>query len=176
MAQIEPVVTEKLSRTAARRKDFVRMAPRALSVEMRVNGKRVRALIDSGSMADFMSTTLAEQLNVPQVPLEKPINIQLASRGSRTVVNYSTTVQLQYEDIDEKRHFDIMNVEGYDLILGTPFLYQHKVLIGINPPQMYIGCDVSVPIVDGIGIAKIASKAANLVEEKSKYLRNKIEQ
>ena len=26
------------------------------------------------------------------------------------------------------------NLDNYDVILGTPFLYQHKVAIGLNPP------------------------------------------
>ena len=35
--------------------------------------------------------------------------------------------------IDCDRHFDIVNLNNYNAILGTPFLYQYQVVIGFNP-------------------------------------------
>ncbi|KZT31313.1 hypothetical protein SISSUDRAFT_975312, partial [Sistotremastrum suecicum HHB10207 ss-3] len=92
----------------------------------------------------------------------------------RTTINYSTMIDFKYLEIDEKRHFDIMNVEGYDLILGTPFFYQHMVLMGINPPQLSIGSIQSVPITEGVGIVKISSKAADILDEALESLRNEL--
>lgn len=110
-----------LQRNTAKPKDFVRKVPKPIVVVARVNGFPVRALLDSGSLGDFMSSALADQLAVNRIVLEKPLPVQLAVQGSRTKVNYGAEVQFEYANINEKRYFDICNVDGYDLILGTPF-------------------------------------------------------
>ncbi|KAI6146029.1 hypothetical protein BKA82DRAFT_4357359 [Pisolithus tinctorius] len=70
-----------LQRNAAIAKDFTCKVPKPLVVVVHVNGQPTRALIDTGSLADFMSVMLAEQLNVKKIPLEKPLTIQLAIQG-----------------------------------------------------------------------------------------------
>ena len=66
-----------------------------------MNGHPARALLDSGSLGDFMSTTLADQLGVEKTVLETPLALQLAVQGSRSKVNTVATAQLQYQGINE---------------------------------------------------------------------------
>jgi len=72
-----------------------------------------------------MSTTLADQLKVERVKFESPLALQLAVQGSRSKINSGTSVKFEYQGINEERYFDIINISNYDLILGTPWLYQH---------------------------------------------------
>jgi hypothetical protein len=44
-----------------------------------------------------MSTTLADQLKVEKVQLEKPLPVQLAVHGSRTKVNWGALVDFAYQ-------------------------------------------------------------------------------
>jgi hypothetical protein len=44
------------------------------------------------------------------------------------------------------KYFDIINLSNYDLILGTPFLYQHKVILALNEPSVKIGTLVPEPM------------------------------
>jgi hypothetical protein len=90
---------DRLEHNSAKPKDFEQRIPKPLVVEVLVKGKPVHALIDSGSLADFMSTKLADQLKVKHERLAKPIPIQLAVTGSRSMVNWSTTVEFEYQDI-----------------------------------------------------------------------------
>ncbi|KAG5641582.1 hypothetical protein DXG03_004695, partial [Asterophora parasitica] len=53
-----------IERNAVTLKDFSRVIPKPIVVVAHISGKPVRALIDSGSLGDFMSTTLADQLKV----------------------------------------------------------------------------------------------------------------
>lgn len=39
------------------------------------------------------------------------------------------------------------NLNDYDLILGTPWIWQHRVCIGLNPARILIGSNSPVPIV-----------------------------
>src|SRR5882762_6447986 len=88
-------------------------------VSVHINGQPVHALLDSSSLSDFMSTMLADQLKLKMEILTKLLPVQLAVSGLRTKVNHSTPIQLQYQSINEQQCFDIMNLDGYDLILGT---------------------------------------------------------
>ncbi|TDL26759.1 hypothetical protein BD410DRAFT_702749, partial [Rickenella mellea] len=159
-----------LERNSAKLKDFIRQAPKPIVVEAEINGSSVRALLDSGSRADFMSSTLVDQLKIPVEALAKSQPVQLAVTGSRAMVNYSVTAEVKYNKIREQRRFDVLNVDGYDLILGTPFLFQHKILLGFNPFQVLVGSIPSLPIV-GEGVTIISSRAADLAEPHLERLR-----
>lgn len=123
-----------LQQGAAVTKDFKQMIPKPVVVVVNVNGRPACALIDSGSLSYFMSVTLAEQLKVPKAVLTKLLVVQLAVQGSRSKVNYGTRVNLKYQNISKQHYFDVINLQNYDLVLGTLFLFQHKVMVGLNPP------------------------------------------
>ncbi|KIM36975.1 hypothetical protein M413DRAFT_77523, partial [Hebeloma cylindrosporum] len=149
-----------LQRNAARVNDKARILPKPLIITVNINGHPARALLDSGSLGDFMSTSLADQLKVKLVPLEVPLSVQLAVQGSRTRVNSCARVRFQYQGIDEERVFDIININSYDLILGTPWLFQHQVCLGLNPGRCVLGSDISVPIKLGTGTKLMAHAIA----------------
>ena len=54
-----------------------------------------------------------------------------------------------YIETLEKQTFDIINLNDYDVISGTPWLYQHKVSVGFNPACIGIGSNMSIPITMG---------------------------
>ena len=135
-----------LERNSARVKRVDRICPKPVVIVVHVNGQPCRALLDSGSLSDFMSTTLADQLKLKLETLDKPLALQLAVSGSRSRVKVQTTVGLRYQRIDEQRVFDIVNLDSYDLILGTPFLFQHQILLGFNPSQVNVRSAESLPI------------------------------
>jgi hypothetical protein len=58
----------------------------------------------------------------------------------------------------------VINLENHDVILGTPFLWQHKMVLSFNPPKVVVGCRQSEAI-SGEGVAKISSLTTDLVEE-----------
>jgi hypothetical protein len=39
----------------------------------------------------------------------------------------------EYAGISEDRWFDLINIERYDVILGSPLFYQHACMVGLNP-------------------------------------------
>ena len=65
--------------------------------------------------------------------LENLLSLQLAVSGSCSKVKAMVMAQMDYQDIHENCMFDIINIDPYDMILGTPFLYQHQVLLDFNP-------------------------------------------
>ena len=60
---------------------------------------------------------------------DKPIGIQLAVTGSKSVINYGMNTTIKYKGRELKEYFDIINIDYYDAILGAPFLRKHEVII-----------------------------------------------
>ncbi|KZT28188.1 hypothetical protein NEOLEDRAFT_1058935, partial [Neolentinus lepideus HHB14362 ss-1] len=146
-----------LERTAAATKDFRRAVPHPVVVVVAINGHPARALLDSGSLADFMSHSLADQLRIQKMELAKPLPVQLAVQGSRSKINWGVKAQLKYQTIKSERYFDLINLQNYDLILGTPFLFQHQILMGLNPPKVVVGSAEPLPL-KGDGVRVLESR------------------
>ncbi|KAL5484854.1 hypothetical protein ACEPAI_7496 [Sanghuangporus weigelae] len=162
-----------LERTSAYAKDFKRSIPSPIVVIVHLEGQPARALIDSGSLADFVSSKFADQIGLRRIPLAKPLAVQLAAQGSRTKVNYCTLAELKFGSVKCKRHFDIMNLDNYDIILGTPFLYQHKVSIGFNQPRIWIESPDPLPL-EGEQITNLSSMVIDTYERELKKCRLEI--
>ena len=146
-----------LQRNSAQVKANNRVLPKPVVVKVEINGHPVRALLDSGSLGDFISSTLVDQLSLTRRTMETPLSLHLAVQGSRSKVNASTTVNLKYQGIDETRTLDIINLNNYDAILGTPWMYQHQVCLGFNPARVVIGSDSALPVKAGVDTKLMAA-------------------
>ncbi|EGN91621.1 hypothetical protein SERLA73DRAFT_80279 [Serpula lacrymans var. lacrymans S7.3] len=153
-----------LERNVSIARDTTRVLPQPIVIVVHMNGHPARALIDTGSLADFMSSTLAKQIGVQLTKLSKPSPIQLAVQGSRSKVTFGSQVDFAYQRIKEKYYFDIINLQNYDLILGTPFLYQHQVMVGFNSSKIVIGSDVVLPL-KGEECSQLKLRATKLRED-----------
>ncbi|THG93309.1 hypothetical protein EW026_g7893 [Hermanssonia centrifuga] len=70
-----------IQRNAASVKDFKRLIPDSIVVIVNINGQPARALIDSGSMADFLSTKIAHQLKLDIFELQKQLPVHWQYKG-----------------------------------------------------------------------------------------------
>ncbi|KAI0327498.1 hypothetical protein GY45DRAFT_1256896, partial [Cubamyces sp. BRFM 1775] len=163
-----------IQRNAVALRDFRRVIPEPVVVVVQVNGQPARALLDSGSLADFISSKFVHQLNIKVCELEKALPVQLAVQGSRAKVNYGCKARMSYQSISEDRYFDVMNLLNYDLILGTPFLCQHRVSLGFNPTRVIIG-SVALASVDSTRTRVVESRAAEVFEDRLTVARAKLQ-
>ena len=162
-----------VKRTAMRLKDQTRKVPEPIVVLVKVDGHQIQTLLDTGSMADFLSTTLADQLDLKKEYYSKPLSVQLAVHSSRSKINCGVRVNFQYQGINCERRFDITNLDNYDTILGTPFLFQHKVAVGINPACVVVGSEAPIKI-KGPDVVTINSAAPDLLNNKLDGLRTEL--
>ncbi|TFK16746.1 hypothetical protein FA15DRAFT_683670 [Coprinopsis marcescibilis] len=133
------------------------LVPKPIVVVLTVNGHPVRALLDSGSLGDFILTAIVDQLKLKRKAHETPIPLHLAMQGSKTKITASVEAKIQYQTIRENRTFHVINVSNYNMILGTLFLYQHQVYMGLNPARAMIGSEVSLPIEQGVETKPVIS-------------------
>jgi hypothetical protein len=159
--QIPPDTYKGIARTASTPKIPQRVVAKPLVIVVLVNDQPVRALVDSGSLGDLISTTIADQLKLRRSELQEPITLQLAVQGSRSKINHTVDVRFKYQDIEEKHTFFVANLSGYDMILGTSWLLQHKVSVGLNPARVCIGSANALPL-EGVATARIFANSTTL--------------
>ncbi|KAF9008298.1 hypothetical protein BDQ17DRAFT_1388801 [Cyathus striatus] len=149
-----------------RPKDFKWYLPKPIIITVLANEKPLQAMIDTGFMADFLLTTVVDQLALKTDKLAKPITVQLAVHGSRSKINVSTVVDFKYQEIDS-------NLDNYDMILGTPFIFQHKVVLSMNPMRIAIGSKEPLEL-KGEEVSSINSAAADLFDTDLVQLHSKL--
>ena len=77
----------------------------------------------------MLSPNFIRAAKIEPFPLDKPIGIQLAVTGSKSVINYGANATIKYKGKESKEYFDIINIDYYDAILGMEFLRKHTVII-----------------------------------------------
>ncbi|PIL30265.1 hypothetical protein GSI_07443 [Ganoderma sinense ZZ0214-1] len=162
-----------VQRNAAALRDLRRVIPEPIVVVVSINGHPACALLDTGSLSDFMSAKLAHQLGVKTFELAKPMPLHLAVQGSRAKINYGCTAQLEYQEISSKCYFDIINLLNYDIILGTPFFFQHRVLAGFNPVKVVVGSAKPLPV-EGKQARVLESRAAEVFADRLESARQEL--
>jgi hypothetical protein len=162
--QIPADSVKGIARTASMPRVSDRVVVCPLIIVVRVNGEPIRALVDSGSLGDLVSTLLADQLKLKWKELKDPITLQLAVQGSRSKINHSVNVKFSYQDIDEQRNLLVANLSGYDMILGAAWMFQHKVSIGLNPARVCVRSADSVPL-EGVAMARVFAGGVGLAED-----------
>jgi hypothetical protein len=103
-------------------------------------------LLDSGSEGVLLSPEFMRATGMKTFALEQPIALQLACIGSRSTINYgmNTTIIFGHNLYDE--YFDVVNIEYYDGILGTPFLRKLGITLDFTSPGAVRIGNESVPI------------------------------
>lgn len=94
----------------------------------------------------------------------------MAMSGSHRMLHYNVHAKIMYQIVDEYRDFDIGNLDNYDMILGTLFLFQHSVQLSFTPNGVYIGSDKALPM-DGANVITISSLSADIIDSSMEELR-----
>lgn len=96
---------------------------------MRINGHKAHVLLDGGSTLDMISVNFAVVHKLEMFQLAKPLKLQMAMSGSRSMINYRARAELHIREYKEQRYFDVVNLDRYHAILGMPFLKQNEVVL-----------------------------------------------
>jgi Aspartyl protease len=88
------------------------MHKKLVVLQVKINGHPTWALVDTGLLGDFISSTLADQLRVKKRNLGISLGLQLTVQRSCSKINTSTEARFQYQGIDFIWHFDIINLNS----------------------------------------------------------------
>ncbi|CAD6976127.1 unnamed protein product [Tilletia controversa] len=97
-----------------------------------INGHKAKALFDSGSTADLISASFVGAHRIPNFKLKEPSPLQLAIKGSRGKINCACIAEITHGSCkQQKRYFDILDIDRYDAILGTSYQRDFGVMLDI---------------------------------------------
>ncbi|KAJ7226264.1 hypothetical protein B0H12DRAFT_1077821 [Mycena haematopus] len=98
-----------------------------LTAYVKLNGKQAFTLFDSGCTTEACSPEFARVANIPVFPIQTEVTLQLGTAGSRSKINHGMMATLEYDDIKSEEYLDIVNLDRFDMIVGTKFMRKHKI-------------------------------------------------
>ena len=103
-----------------------------------MNGIKAYTLFDTGCTTDAITPEIAYLSRANRVDLAEPINLQLGTKGSRSTIHYGARPRIKIGPIDDVKYFDVIDVDRYDLILGTTFCRQHNVILDFAQNKIWV--------------------------------------
>jgi Aspartyl protease len=101
-----------------------------ISVLLDVGGIKANVLLDTGCTMDAVSPHFARVAGLKPLELTQQVGLSLAVKGSSSKLNYGTWAEVNLGPIrNANTYLNIINIDRYDVILGTPFLWKH----GVSP-------------------------------------------
>ena len=90
---------------------------------------KAHCLLDSGSKGVLLSLEFTQAMGTKMFALEQPIALRLACISGQSMINYGTHVTIKIGCKVVKEYCNIVNVEHYNAILGTPFLRKMGIIL-----------------------------------------------
>ncbi|KAK0211841.1 hypothetical protein IW262DRAFT_1233706, partial [Armillaria fumosa] len=117
-----------------------------------VNGIMALTLWDRGSTSTAMSPHFTDVSQALVFNLVEPVTLQLGTVGSRSKINFGMVAELDMAGLIFKDYVDVVNIDRYDLLIGTPFMHQHGVVLDFKRKCVCIdGIDIPAEILPTMG-------------------------
>ena len=84
-------------------------------------------------------------MSLPVKQLVKPVTLQLGCSGSRSKVNFTSESRIEFASIAINTYLDIANLDKYDSILGTLFLWKHRIQLDFETQEIVICGKLRIP-------------------------------
>ncbi|KAI0323611.1 hypothetical protein GY45DRAFT_1208041, partial [Cubamyces sp. BRFM 1775] len=103
-----------------------------LCAEIPINSIKALVLFNSGCTTDSMTHKMAYLCRADCVDLDEPVGLQLGTKGSRTRINFGARATVQIGQLRTDHYFDVVDIDKYDVILGTTFCREHNVVLNFG--------------------------------------------
>jgi hypothetical protein len=105
-------------------------AQKCLTAYMTVNGVKALVLFDSGSTTVSVSPEFVDVVRVQKKPLARPATLQLGCVGNQSKINFGCELSVTFAGLNNVSVYaDVVNLEQYDVVVGTPFLHQFRCIL-----------------------------------------------
>lgn len=94
------------------------------------NGLEAYILMGTGSTTLSITHNFTQVAKLRVSQLENPVPLQLGMIGSWLMINFSTQACLELGPIIEDNvYLDVVNLDHYDMVIGTPFICKHSLML-----------------------------------------------
>jgi len=108
-------------------------AQRVMTALVMINGAPAWTMFDTGSTADCIAPEFARVHNCKVFDLESPVPLQLGTKGSKSTIVYGANVTIKSSpSLQTVEYMDIINIDRYDAILGTPYMSKHGIILDLR--------------------------------------------
>ncbi|KAF7340073.1 Retrovirus-related Pol polyprotein from transposon 412 [Mycena venus] len=107
-----------------------------LSALVKIGSTSAYVLFDSGSNTDSMTPEYANAINGVRIPLTEQVTLQLGCVGSRSKISFGTRVPVDFGGVKGHVYFDQVNLDRYDVVIGTPFMNRHGVVLDFGQREI----------------------------------------
>ena len=76
--------------------------------------------------------------NLKAHELEEPVPLQLGTVGSRSKINFGLFADFELGSKKGSHYFDVVNIDRYDVILGTMFMRKHGVALDFDLDEVRV--------------------------------------
>ncbi|KAJ7870417.1 hypothetical protein B0H13DRAFT_2350373 [Mycena leptocephala] len=108
-----------------------------LSALVKIGSTSAYALFDSGSNTDSMMPEFANAINGVRITLTEQVTLQLGCIGSRSKISFGTRVPIDFGGVKGHVYFDQVNLDRYDVVIGTPFMNKHGVVLDFGNREVH---------------------------------------
>jgi hypothetical protein len=106
---------------------------------LKVNGVEAFVCFDSGSELDAISPDFVRAIGIKPIAKDISIKIRLATKGSTSMTSYKVEVNLDLGDATMDHPLEILNLDRWDMILGSYFCEHYNVHIDYENKTIKIG-------------------------------------
>jgi hypothetical protein len=107
-----------------------------LKFAARINGIEGTALVDCGATGDFVSQDFISQHRISSTPLDTKSTLLLADGTSRDITKRAPEMTVKFSGMESKVSPLIVPLQGYDAILGMPWLTTYNPTIDWRTRQL----------------------------------------
>jgi hypothetical protein len=122
---------------------------RCFVAKMKLHNLEAYMLLDSGCTSDSISPEFATSANLKVHELEEPVPLQLGIVGSHSKINFGLFTNFEIGKEKGNHYFDVVNIDRYDIILGTVFMRKHGMILDFEHDKVCIKRKVLETVVEG---------------------------
>ncbi len=106
-----------------------------------------------------MSPNCADLSKAIVFNLTAPVTPQLGTIGSQLKVNFRTKSCVEMPGYTGSEYFDMVNIDRYKVLIGTPFMHRHKVVLDFNKKCVWVNRhNIPAIVVTGEGLGRDANR------------------
>jgi hypothetical protein len=116
---------------------------------MKLHNLEAFILVNSGCTSDSVSPEFTTSANLKAHELEEPMPLQLGTVGSHSKINFRVFADFEIGKTKDNHYFDVVNIDRYDVILGTVFMRKHGITLDFKHDEVQVRGRVLDTIIKG---------------------------